>query len=58
MKRFISIVAVGGVVMTLAACTNTNSKADYSYELDAPYSLERTVGGSSADGIFRRSIRK
>lgn len=55
MKKFLCM-AMAGAFFTLSACAdNSNMEADYSYESQAPYGDERTVGGSEdrGDRLFR-----
>lgn len=56
MKNIVSL-AIIGASLALTACSNTGS-ADYSYESQAPYADERTVGSvetpvKKADTIFQ-----
>ena len=59
MKKFVTMIAAGAL-LTVAACANTDSEADYSYESQAPYGDERTVGddGAQGDMLFERRQRK
>ena len=53
-----------GSALGLSACAGTDGEADYSYETQAPYADERTVGAEEevvaapAERVFERRQRK
>lgn len=63
MRSFVTALFVGSC-LALSACAGTETEADYSYEAEAPYADERTVGaepeGSThdADRVFMEKQRK
>lgn len=61
MKKFLCM-AMAGALLTVSACANnTDAESDYSYETQAPFADERTVGGQNverADTLFRSRQRK
>jgi len=64
MRKFFTIALVG-TAMALTACAGTDGEADYSYESEAPYADERTVGAEEeivepvrAERVFRQQQRK
>ncbi len=63
MKKLITTLMIGSA-MALTACANTTSEADYSYEANAPYASERTVGAKEeaakpqAERVFESRQRK
>lgn len=60
MKKLITTFLVGSV-LALSACASTDGQSDYSYETQAPYAGERTVGAQTeqqAERVFQRSQRK
>lgn len=62
MKKLFTVSVIGAAMM-LSACASQDSSADYSYESQAPYASERTVGKSTSgttkgDAVFKSSQRK
>ncbi len=62
MRKFITVFMVGAA-MALTACAATDGESDYSYETQAPYADERTVGDEGAESagaerVFQRRQRK
>ena len=60
MKKLLTVSVIGAAMM-LSACASQDSSADYSYENQAPYASERTVGTSGAtkgEAIFKSSQSK
>jgi uncharacterized lipoprotein YmbA len=60
MKKFMTIMLVG-TALALTACSSTEKEADYSYETEAPYADERTVGAeivAPAEKVFVAKQRK
>ena len=60
MKKFATIMFVG-TALALTACSGTSGESDYSYEQQAPYADERTVGAEEsapAERVFQARQRK
>ena len=57
MRKFMTIALVG-VAMSLSACAGTDGEADYSYESQAPYADERTVGAEEAPAPAERVFER
>lgn len=59
MKKVITLCLVG-TVLALTACANKmRGDTDYSYENQAPYAKDRTVGGEKpADKVFVQQQHK
>lgn len=63
MRKFIATLVLGSA-MALTACAATDGESDYSYETQAPYADERTVGSEEevvavkAERVFQKRQRK
>ena len=61
MKKFVTTLVLGSA-LALTACAGTDTEADYSYEAQAPYADERTVGAQEepvkAERVFESRQRK
>ncbi len=68
MRKFVTTLLVGSA-LSLTACAGTETDADYSYETQAPFADERTVGTEEevvvrtappqrAERVFERQQRK
>ena len=56
-----TLAVIGAASLTLAACESTQSGADYTYEQQAPFADERTVGAepvAKAEPVFKKAQTK
>lgn len=61
MKKLMTLAMIGAASLTLAACT-ADGEADYTYEQQAPFADERTVGTvepvAKAEPVFKKAQTK
>lgn len=55
MKAFIMTLMLGSA-LALTACAGTDKNADYTYESQAPYASERTVGAEEKPAPMERTF--
>lgn len=54
MKKILTLCLIGGA-FALSACAQNTGTADYSYESQAPYAAERTVGTEEIRAVRTKS---